>query len=124
MGLSVTTTETTVVQLRPALKVKLLKKLKVYAALRTQLKAIEAQMETEKAAIGVLREEAGVSTLALEGFKVTQVSNLRTSLNKMKLIELGVTTEMLEEATETKPGKPYEKITCPGDKSYDDKERA
>lgn len=120
MGLSVTTTETTVVQLRPALKVKLLKKLKVYAALRTQLKAIEAQMETEKAAIGVLREEAGVSTLALEGFKVTQVSNLRTSLNKMKLIEMGVTTEMLDEATETKPGKPYEKITCPGDKAHGD----
>ena len=116
MALTLTTTQTTEVVLRPALKTKLMKRLKAYAELRQSLKDIEAQMDAAKADIGLLREEAGVKTLAVDGFHITQVTNLRTSLNKMKLIEMGVTTDMLEEATETKPGRPYEKITCPGDK--------
>ncbi len=116
-GVSATTTVTEEVKLKPALKAKLTKKLKVYAELHTQLKAVQAAMDKEKAEIGSLREEAGVTSLAIDGFKVTQVTNLRTTLDKLKLIEMGVTTEMLEEATVTKPGRPYEKITCPGEKS-------
>jgi hypothetical protein len=79
-------------------------------------------MDERKAKIGAWREEVGVTSLDLEGFKVTFVLNLRSFLDKQKLIEMGVTTEMLEEATITKPGKPYEKITCPGEKSYTDRD--
>lgn len=117
---AVTTTTKEEVTIKPALKTKLLKKLKVYAELRQQLKAIEAAMDKEKAEIGKVREEIGVTSLALDGFKVTQVTNLRSTLDKKKLIEMGVTTDMLEEATVTTPGRPYEKITCPGDKTREE----
>jgi hypothetical protein len=122
MGVStaVSTTTKEEVAIKPALKTKLLKKLKVYAELRQQLKAIEAAMDKEKAEIGKVREEIGVTSLALDGFKVTQVTNLRSTLDKKKLIEMGVTTDMLEEATVTTPGRPYEKITCPGDKTREE----
>jgi len=115
MSLTVTTTQTTDVALTPALKVKLLKQLNIYAALRVQQQAIEAAMNEIKATVGTLREQAGVNSLALEGFHVTQVTSVRTSLDKMKLLAMGVTTDMLHAATVSKPGRPYEKITCPGD---------
>lgn len=121
MGLTTTVSTTTKedVKIKPRIKTALLAELKAYAALRTQLKGIEAEMEQKKAKIGRFREEVGVTSLDIEGFKVTQVTNLRSTLDKMKLIEMGVTMEMLEEATTTKPGKPYEKITVPGEKGGD-----
>lgn len=76
-------------------------------------------MEAQKGEIGLLREEAGVNTLELEGFKVTQICGTRKTLNHQKLIAMGVSTEMLEDATEVKPNKPYEKVTCPGEKGAD-----
>ena len=117
MPLTLTTTQTTEVVLKPRLKAKLLTKLKTYAEIRARFKAVEAEMEAQKAEIGLLREEAGVTTLSIEGFKVAQVSGVRKTLNQQKLIAMGVSTEMLEEATETKPNRPYEKISCPGEKS-------
>lgn len=119
LNTTVTTTTKEEVKLKPAVRARLVKSLRVYADLRDQLKVIEAAMDKHKAEIGKIRDEAGVTALAIEGFKVTQVSNLRTTLDKKKLIEMGVTTEMLEEATTTKPGRPYEKITCPGQKDLD-----
>ena len=120
LSTAVTTVTKEEVKLKPALKAKLSKRLRVYGELRTQLKAIEAAMDKEKAEIGKLREEVGVTSLKLDGYSVTQVTSLRSTLDKKKLIEMGVTTDMLEEATVTKPGRPYEKITCPGDKTGDD----
>lgn len=122
MGLvtTVTTTITEEVKLRPSLKAKLLRELRTYAELRAQVKALELAMDKHKATIGGLREEAGVNSLALEGFHVTLVSPMRSTLDKMKLIAMGVTTEMLEEATTVKPGRPYEKISIPGEKSREE----
>ena len=116
MALSLTTTQTTEVVLRPALKSKLLKRLKLYAELRAQSKALELAMDKEKAEIGALREEAGVDKLAIEGFSVAYVTNIRKTLIPAKLIAMGVTTSMLEEATELKPGNPYTKISVPGER--------
>lgn len=116
----VTTTTKSEVKIKPRIKVALLAELKAYAELRAQLKGIEAEMDQRKSKIGRFREEIGVSSLELEGYKITQVTSLRSSLDKAKLIEMGVTTEMLEEATVVKPGKPYERVTCPGEKTYGD----
>lgn len=114
MAISLTTTQTTEVALKPTLKKKLLASLQTYAKLHAQLKAIETEMDALKGTIGGYREEAGVETLAIEGFHVTRVSGgTRESLNKMKLIEMGVTLDMLAEATDVKPVKPFEKITVP-----------
>lgn len=99
------------------MKKKLLLNLKIYQETRAELKAVEARLEAKKVEIGLLREEAGVTTLTIEGFKVTQITGLRKTLNPQKLIAMGVSTEMLEEATETKPNRPYEKISVPGEKT-------
>jgi len=97
MAIKLTTTQTTEVKLKPALKVKLLNELHVYERLHTQLKAIEAEMDQRKAIIARYREEAGVETLLVDGFHVTRVSGgIRGTLDKMKLLEMGVTTDMLE----------------------------
>lgn len=118
MPLVLTTNQTQEVSLKPALKSKLLRELKAYAALRTDLKAIEAALDKHKGVIRGLREEAGVESLSIEGFKTSNVTSLRSSLDKQRLLAMGLTMEMLDEATITKPGKPYERVTCPGEKSY------
>jgi len=114
LGLSLTTTTTTEVKLRPTLKLKLLTELHAYAKLDAQVKGIKEEMEQRKAKIARFREEAGVSTLQLEGFHVTRVEGAtKRTLNPLKLVEMGVTTDMLEEATVDTPIKGHEKITCP-----------
>ncbi len=118
MALTMTTTTTQELVLKPQLKTKLLRKLKAYAELRLQIKALEETLDGYKADIGTMREEAGVQTLSLEGFKVTQIAGVRKTLNHMKLVAMGVSLEMIDEATESKPNRPYEKISCPGDKAH------
>ena len=118
MSLTATTTVTTTehVALTAAQKVRLRRALKTYAELKAQIKALEMAAEKEKAAVRTIREDAGVESLTFEGFKATNVTSTRTSLDKMKLLEMGVTTSMLDEATVSKPGRPYERISIPGDK--------
>jgi hypothetical protein len=118
MALSLTTTTVSEVQLRPALKSKLLKRLRVYAELRAQLKAIESAMDKEKSEIGLLREEAGVNSLKIEGFSVSQVTSTRKKFYLERLLAMGVTTAMWDECHDPVPGKPYLKVACPGEKDY------
>ena len=114
MSITLTTTAVSEVKLKPTLKLKLMTELHAYAKLHAQSKAIDVEMEQRKAKIARFREEAGVETLQVEGFHVTRVSGgTRSALDPMKLIEMGVSTEMLQEATVVTPVKPFEKISCP-----------
>ncbi len=86
MALTMTTTTTQELVLKPQLKTKLLRKLKAYAELRLQIKALEETLDGYKADIGTMREEAGVQTLSLEGFnravvirpQITEMSSPRS----------------------------------------------
>ena len=118
LAATVTTVTKEELKLKPLLRVKLMKRLKVYNELKGQIAALELAKDKEKAAIELMREEVGVTSFSLEGYKVTQVTNLRSTLDKKKLVELGVTTAQIEEATVTKPGKPYLKITVPGEREH------
>lgn len=126
MTLTVSSTQTVEVQLKPALKTRILRELRAFAELKAQAKVLEAAMAKHKASIRQIREEAGVESLKIEGFTATNVTNTRTDQTrfKMKLIEMGVTADMLEEAKEAslKAGRPYEKITVPGEKGEGDDE--
>jgi hypothetical protein len=97
-----------------------LSSLQDYAVLKTQIKELTAMADELKGEIGAMREEAGVTSLGLEGFKVTQVTNTRTVLDKALLMENGVSPAQIENSTISKPGKSYTKVTCPGDRDYDD----
>lgn len=118
MPLVLTTNQTQEVSLKPALKSKLLRELKVYAQLRVDLKAIEAALDKHKGVIGGLREEADVESLSIEGFKVSQVTSVRKKFYLERLLAMGVTLEMWNDCHDPVPGKPYTKITIPGEKSY------
>jgi hypothetical protein len=111
---TVMTTTTQEVELKPALRRKLLTELEAYADLQMQEKLIRSAMDEHKAEITKLREMTGENSLSLEGFKTTWVTGTTSSLDKKKLIALGVTMAQIEEATVTKPRRGFEKITCPG----------
>lgn len=114
-ALVATTTTTTEVKLKPTLKRKLLTQLKTYHELKQDLKVIEAAMDRHRAIIEECVIESGEQSLALEGYKTTMVFPIRSTLDKKKLIEQGVTLAQIENATISKPGRHYVKVTCPGD---------
>ena len=117
--ITATVTTTKEITLKPAVRRKLLTELKAYSELKQQLDAIKHAMDKHKATIGGLRDMTGEKALELEGFKIRLVEPTRSTLDKKKLVELGCATAWIEEATTTKPTKPYEKVTCPGEKDED-----
>lgn len=113
---SVTTTTTTQVKIKLSVKRQLLTKLKAYAELKVELDRIKEEMADLNTGVEELRESTGERTLALDGFKVTQVTGQRRKLNLQKLVAAGCSIEWYNEANEVKPSKPFTKITCPGEK--------
>lgn len=103
------------VTLKPYVAKKLLTELKAYQEIVEQIKALEAAKDTHKATIGKIRESTGHTSIAIEGYKVTEVRGVSSKLDQKKLIAQGVTMAMIEAATVTSPKKPYEKISCPGE---------
>ena len=120
-ALAVTTTQTTQVTIAPRIKRKLLAALHEYATLKQKRAALDVEMDTFKTEIGDIRESLGEEHLELDGFKVSHVQGFTKKLNHMKLIELGCAASWIEMATENRPKKGYELVTCPNDKdSYED----
>lgn len=116
----VVTTTTAEVEISPALRRKLLAKLDTYADLARQRKALKVEMAKMTGEIGAIRESTGETSIDVNGFKITKVSGTQKKLNKKKLVELGCALAWIEEATEEKPKRAYEKITCPGDEDEED----
>ena len=120
MSPKATTTVTTEIKLSIALQKKVLTELRTYAALHAQAKTLKQAMQKRKDEIQALFEKAGefdalVAGVKLDGFSTKYVAATRKILSKEKLIDLGVTVEMLEESTIEVPSKPYLKVTAPGD---------
>ena len=121
MSLSTTATVTTTtveqVKLTPWLKVRLRRALLTYAELHLQEKVAMLAKTKQVAEIRAVREEIGVEGLEFEGFKATNVPNLRDFFDKQRFVELGGSLETYNNAVVKKPGKAYEKITVPGEKN-------
>ncbi len=121
---TVTATATRVIKLSPTLKKQLLTKLRTYASLTTQKKALDHAMKGHRTDVESIMEEVGESKLEVEGFKTTLIAPVtkKTDLDllRRKLLSAGVKLDVVDRAiaaatTET-PGTPYVKITAPGDK--------
>jgi hypothetical protein len=108
-----TVTETRQVTIKPKTLLALRTALKGYAALKHTLDATQAAMDEKKATIGELRESTGEDALSIDGFSLALVQPVRKVLNQEKLIALGCAVAWIEESTELKPSKPYEKIVVP-----------
>ncbi len=115
-SLVATTTTTTKADLSPRLVKKLLVECRSYQKLKEQRDALDAAMDGHKARAAAIRDEAGEKAVKVEGFTVRRVEPTRSTLDKMKLVELGCAMAWIEEATTTKPTKPYDRIICPGEK--------
>ena len=121
MSPKVTTTTTTEIKLSAALKRKLLTELRTFASLHDQFKALKQAMQKRKDTIQQAFETADefdalVAGTKLEGFSMKYVAGERKVLDKGKLIDLGVSQEMLDEATVSKKIEPYMKVTAPGER--------
>jgi len=118
-------TATTVVEhqvkLSPALRRKLLTELRTYAELKSQADVIALAIKKGKDKVESVLGEIGESNLSVEGFKTTLVCAKGSSkLDPMKLVALGVSTDLIKKATvEGAPKAPYIKITVPGEKHED-----
>lgn len=121
-SLTTTVTTTTDVELSPKVKRQLLTELNAYQALKVEVDALYDAMEEHKTTIRELRETTGEKTISLNGFTCTNVAGTQKKLNKKKLLLLGCSMAWLNEATEEKPKKAYELVTCPGEKKWEPKE--
>jgi hypothetical protein len=119
-------TATTVVEhqvkLSPALRRKLLTELRTYAELKSQADVIALAIKKGKDKVESVLGEIGESNLSVEGFKTTLVCAKGSSkLDPMKLVALGVSTDLIKKATvEGAPKAPYIKITVPGGRDDND----
>ena len=115
-----TVSTTREVKLDARLEKKLRTRLANYASIKEEMNALKSALDDEKAEIGKLREKTGEQSIQLDGFTVTQVRGVTNKLDKKKLITLGCAAAWIEEATVSKPKKPYELVTLPGEKKEDD----
>jgi hypothetical protein len=102
------------VKLSPILTKNLRKSLLAYADLKRERDEVEAKITHHKGVVEHTLDELGESSLDFEGYKMTIVSQVRKSIDQKRLLELGVTMDVIEAATVEKPTKPYPRITCPG----------
>lgn len=117
---TVTCTTQTEVKISPSIQKRLRTELTAYAALRTELKSIEAKMDASKAKIEAVREETGEQKLEIDGYSVCIVAPIRKKFNPKKFVSLGGDLEIYRQAEENVTSKPYCKVTCPGLKSDDE----
>ena len=99
--------------LTPSQRAGLLINLRMYKTLKADLKDLEAAIDEQRKVLAGKLAALGESSLALDGYKLTEITPTTSKLDPMKLVELGVTTAQIEQATVTKPGRPYLKITVP-----------
>lgn len=116
---TVIATTTQEIRLAPKVRQRLLMELRVYKELKAQRDAIDSAMEKHKGVIGAIRDDTGEMSLSIEGFKTTLVAGSRKKFDPKKFVTLGGDLDTYNAAVTEKLNKPYEKITCPGDKETD-----
>ena len=110
--LQTVTTATTEVILEPALKTKLTQRLKVYRLRKEEFEKAKAAMEKEARNVEGYFEQAGASSIVIEGHAtITEVKGTTSNLDKKLFVQQGGTLAQLENATVSKPKKSYVLIT-------------
>ena len=113
----------TEVTLSPAVRRTLQLQQRRYHALKCQIAIAEEEMAIIKASIEKTfvdgkSFDALIDGVSFEGFKYRYVSPVTARLDKKCLLAQGVTMGQIDNAlaANTKPGKPYLRINCPGDR--------
>jgi len=103
--------------LSPELQQRLHASLTQYTGLCEQIALLEQLADAEKQQIQAVLEEGGIERTAHNGYTVSIVRGTSSSLDKKKLVALGVTEAMLQQATTIKPKKPYVMVRKAGEES-------
>lgn len=118
MSLELTTTVE--VTLEPALRTEVAASLDEYFAIQSTIKALETDAANIKARLGEFFErnrlgaEADAGILVEGHGRAKMVYPTKSTLDKKKLVSLGVTMAQIERATVVSPSTPYLKLTAPG----------
>ncbi len=88
-SLTATATTTHELQLKPAVKKRLLTELRTYADLAVQRKAIDEKMAGCRGVVEEIQTELEETSVELEGFKSTIVAPMCTTFDKKKFVRLG-----------------------------------
>lgn len=120
LAATVTSTSTQVVKLSPALRKKLLTRLKTYLGLKGQEKVIKAAMKKGRSEIEEVLEEAGQTSLSIDGMKASLVSPIRKVFNPKKFVALGGNLDHYNGALDEVPGTPWVKISDSNSKDEED----
>lgn len=91
-----------------------------YNGLREQIDLLEGLADAERQQLQAILEEDGIDKALIDGFNVAIVRGTSSSLDKKKLVALGVTEAQLAMATTTKPKKPYVAVRKAGEKGDGD----
>lgn len=103
------------VVLSPKLRLALQHKLKVYADLAAQKKALKAKMDAVVQDLDTLRDEAEEMSVSLEGYgTVTLVAGEYPKFNPKLFVSLGGELSVYKAAVELKPKKAFTKVTVAG----------
>lgn len=118
---SVTTEQVVEVKISPALKTKLVKKLRAFGLNKQTIDALGHAQTKLKSEIEQLFIEAGEFNslqegVKADGFNVRHVSPITSRFDKKKAISRGyITTAQIDECSQAKPGRPYVVIRTPGE---------
>lgn len=114
--LQTTVTASTDVEIEPALRQKLVKRLAIFAKLDAEYELAKAKRDKEKLNIEGYFEQTEAKSIELEGLAtITRVEGVTSSLDKKLFVQQGGTLAQLENATVTKPKKAYTLITLAKD---------
>lgn len=95
------------VELSPELRQALHAALSQYLGYQEQIALLTDLANTEKATIQTILEEAGTNKVTHDDHTVSLVRGISTSLDKKRLVALGVGESVIAQAMVTKPKKPY-----------------
>lgn len=102
------------VKLESKLKQRLLRELRAYQAIQQQIATLEHAALKHKNAAAAIRAETGEKSIAVDGFKVTEVTANRKKFNPQRYVTLGGDLKLYNEAHDVVAAKPYDRITLPG----------
>ena len=126
-----TVTTTQEVTIAPKVQRKILTELQGYAALHSEVKALEGEKKGHSAAVLQLAiENVEGDKFAVEGFKIAVKRNQKKrSFNTDKLVKrlskdgkysVKAALALIEDCTDENDVKDHVRITVPGEKSYDE----
>jgi hypothetical protein len=109
-----------VVELAPELRQRLHASLSQYTGLCEQIELLQQLADAEKEQIQAILEEGDVSKIEHEGYNLAIVRGTSSSLDKKRLVALGVSEALIQQATTIKPKKPYVMIRKAGESAGDE----